>query len=52
MRAAKENRRPPLTTLDTRFTRMVRSSYCASAMALELQSFFAGGVGQDGDAPW
>src|SRR5665213_2338116 len=49
MRAANENRRPPLTTLDTRFTRMVRSSNCSSLLFTaisELQSLGPGGVGQ------
>src|ERR1700722_4259990 len=49
MRAANENRRPPLTTLATRLTRMVRSSYCVSVIVSELQSLFTGGVGQNGD---
>src|SRR5688500_13060819 len=51
MRAVKENRRPPLTTLATRLTLIVRSSYCVSwAIALEHHSGFTGRVGDCGDA--
>src|ERR1700737_2003983 len=48
MSAAKENRRPPLTTFATLLTLMVRSSYCWSGIDSELQSGLAGRVGNGG----
>src|SRR5579859_3627021 len=48
MSAAKEKRRPPLTTLATLLTLMVRSSYCWSGIDSELQSGLAGRVGDGG----
>src|SRR5665213_1245143 len=46
MRAAKLKRRPPLTTFDTRLTRMVRSSYCSSVISSELQTLGPGSIGE------
>src|SRR5256885_14711232 len=49
MSAVKEKRRPPFTTLATRFTLIVRSSYCDSGIALQLQSGLSGGFGDRRD---